>query len=195
MLKYALLAAACAVFSHALICPSALAQGREVNALDSMGNTGQLGDYGHSSWRGTETNKDYDHAAAPGNVQMAPEGWADFTSTQGVGSPNGPNIRYGTNAQFAGPGGSSGAATGAPFVGTYTAPANMALKAQGRNTLPPTRLSSFVKTSGMNDHAFGDEGTNGLPPYSSFSTLDCGVSSQCTTGHQSDCPSAWGYPN
>lgn len=169
------------------------------NALNSSGNTGKTGGYGHSSWRGTETNKDYDHSAAPGNIQMAPQGWADWTSTNGVGSPNGPDIRYGTTSQFAGPGGSSGAASSAPFAGTYTAPANMALKNMGRNTLPPTRLESFVRNSGFNDAIYGDEGENGLPPYFGFGEghrIERGINApELTTGHKIDAPSAWGYPH
>ena len=34
---------------------------------------------------------------------------------------------------------------------------------RGRNGLPPTRLDSFVKTSGYNFHIYGDEGVT-LPP-------------------------------
>lgn len=168
------------------------------NALDSMGNPGTQGGFGHSSWKGTETNKDYDHLAAPGNANLAPQGWADFTSTNGAGSLNGPDLR-GTFAQFSGPGGSSGAASSAPFAGTFTAPGNFALKNMGRSTLPPTRLESFVRNSGMNDAIYGDEGESGLPPYFGFGEghrIERGINSpELSTGHKSDAPSAWGYPH
>lgn len=168
------------------------------NALDSMGNTGKLGGFGHSSFKGTQTNKDYLLDSAPGNVQMGGQGWSDYSTTQGVGAPNGPNIRYGTTSAGAGPGGSSGAASSAPFAGTYTAPGNFALKQMGRNTLPPTRLESFVRNSGYNDAIYGDEGEDGLPPYFGFDgghTIESGMNApELTTGHKSDAPSAWGYP-
>ena len=184
--------AAFAVIASFFGATPALAQ----NALDSMANPGTQGGFGHSTWKGTETNKEYDHLAAPGNVP-GEQGWANFTSNNGAGSINGP-IFKGTAPQLSGPGGSSGAASSAPFAGTYTAPGNFALKNMGRNTLPPTRLESFVRNSGMNDAIYGDEGENGLPPYFGFSEghrIERGINApELTTGHKSDAPSAWGYP-
>ena len=57
--------------------------------------------------------------------------------------------------------------------------------------LPNTTLDSFVARSGYNDFIYGDEGTDGPPPYSSFGVIqDGGVSA--TTGHQDgSLPSAW----
>ena len=80
-----------------------------------------------------------------------------------------------------------------PVVGTFFAPNNLALqteKGPGGHKLPATRLDSFVFMSGFNDHIYGDEGTEGPPPYSSFSTIGSGGVT-ATTGHPSDAPSAW----
>ncbi|HEY9791886.1 MAG TPA: hypothetical protein V6D22_15885 [Candidatus Obscuribacterales bacterium] len=84
-------------------------------------------------------------------------------------------------------------ASGMPIPGTFIAPANLALQTQGAApVLPITNLDSFVAQSGYNDMIYGDEGTDGPPPYDSFETIGSGISSGAlTTGHQSDCPSAW----
>lgn len=168
------------------------------SAFNSTADTGTQGGYGHSSWRGTETPFDYQQQAAPGQAPLAPQGWADITNTQGASSPNGP-LLYGTPSYAAGPGGDSGAVSSAPYQGTYTAPGNLALMQMRRSTLPPTRLSSFVRDSGMNDAIYGDEGACGLPPYFGFHDghrIERGLSGSggLTTGHRSDAPSAWGYP-
>jgi hypothetical protein len=76
---------------------------------------------------------------------------------------------------------------------TYYAPSNIALqteKGAKAGKLPRTTFDSFVYNSGYNDHIYGDEGTEGPPPYSSFSTIGSGGVT-ATTGHPSDCPSAW----
>jgi hypothetical protein len=176
----------------------ALAQG----ALNSKANTGKMGGFGHSSWRGTETPFDYNQVPTSGYnggvSALAPQGWADYTNNQGAASPNGP-LLYGTPSFAAGPFGQSGAATGAPFAGTFAAPANMALRQIGRGTLPPTRLTSFIQDSGMSEAIYGDEGTDGPPPFEGFDEshrIERGMvtSGELTTGHKSDAPSAWGYP-
>ena len=76
---------------------------------------------------------------------------------------------------------------------TFYAPNNLAYQTEHNGKsgkLPATRLDSFVFTSGYNDHIYGDEGTDGPPPYSSFSTIGSGGVT-ATTGHPSDAPSAW----
>lgn len=167
------------------------------NALNSTANTGTQGGFGHSSWRGTETPWDYNQISSPGHSSLAPQGWADITNTQGAAAPNGP-ILFGTPGFAAGPGGQSGAPTSAPFQGTYAAPGNFALRQIGRGTLPPTRLESFVRMSGMSDAIYGDEGADGLPPYFGFDQshrIERGLGGTgLTTGHKSDAPEAWGYP-
>ena len=166
-------------------------------ALNSTADSGTQGGFGHSSWRFTETPWDYNQKGTPGKnggvYPLAPQGWADITNTQGAGTPNGPEL-FGTNSKGAGPNGQSGAVTSAPFQGTYAAPGNFALRQQGRMTLPPTELTSIVKDSGYSFSTYGDEGTNGPPPLSDFTTIDGGLSGGMTTGHPSDAPSAWGYP-
>lgn len=147
-----------------------------------------------TAWDSTADTGDAGHET---QTTQRLQGDSQYTSTQGAGSPGGPNLE-GTPSQGAGPGGSSGAATGAPFMGGFTAPANLALQAMGRKTLPPTRLESFVRNSGMNDAIYGDEGEMGLPPYFGFDPshyINTGINMpELTTGHKSDAPSAWGYP-
>lgn len=86
-----------------------------------------------------------------------------------------------------------------PFAGSYIAPGNLALQQMGATKLPPTRLDSFVAESGFNDHIYGDEGTDGPPPYESFekwNRIDAGIYADrdlgLTTNHGSVLPSAWG---
>lgn len=182
------------LISSALLMSPAMAQ---QNAMDSTAATGNSGDYGNSSWRTTETNLDYMHQDGQGNQELAPQGWSNFTNAQGSGSsPNAPFL-YGANSgdfSF-----NSGAATGAPIPGTFRAPGNLALKSQGLKDLPPTRLDSFVRNSGYNDRIYGDEGTEGPPPYFGFdsgSRIERGIfSGGLSTGHRSDAPSAWGWPH
>ncbi len=70
----------------------------------------------------------------------------------------------------------------------------------GWNGLPPTVMDSFVRNSGASaDLIYGDEGTDGPPPYSEFtqmhrieSGIHGGTAKGLTTGHRSNLPSAWG---
>ena len=166
------------------------------SALNSTASPGTQGGFGHSDWKGTQTPFNYNQLSSPGHSQLAPQGWADTTNAQGAGSPNGP-LLFGTPGFAAGPGGQSGAATAAPFQGTYAAPGSYALRQIGRGTLPPTQLTSLVQDSGMSDAIYGDEGTDGIPPYFGFDEshrIINGLPGTLTTGHQSDAPSAWGYP-
>ena len=69
----------------------------------------------------------------------------------------------------------------------------------GRNGLPPTRLDSFVKSSGYDFHIYGDEGVT-LPPMFEFtpgSRIQRGIertgsSAGLTTGHGSNLAPGWG---
>jgi hypothetical protein len=117
---------------------------------------------------------------------------SQITSSNGAGSPDGPDLPGASSGSFGGP---SGAANGAPILGSFAAPANLALRQIGMKSLPPTKLDSFVAQSGYNDMIYGDEGEYGPPPYDDFSTINSGIYSNLTTGHPSDAPSAWGYPN
>jgi hypothetical protein len=65
------------------------------------------------------------------------------------------------------------------------------------NGLPPTSLDSFVSNAGGSaELIYGDEGTDGLPPYYGFDPshrINAGItSSGLTTGHGSYLPDAWG---
>lgn len=86
-----------------------------------------------------------------------------------------------------------------PYVSSFVAPGNIALQQMGATVLPPTRLDSFVAESGYNDHIYGDEGTDGPPPYCCFekwNRIDAGIygdrDAGLTTNHGSVLPSAWG---
>lgn len=178
---------------------AALASAVPCQAQFALDSTAATGDLEHSSGRTTEVNSDYRHSPAQGNVPLAPQGWADMTNTQGVGSPNGPDLPGETS--FGGGGGGSGAASSAPLPGSFSAPGNLTLQHQKRygGKLPPTRLESFVRASGFNDKIYGDEGIY-LPPYFGFDTgsrIERGVESgmpDLTTDHRSALPEAWGFP-
>lgn len=69
----------------------------------------------------------------------------------------------------------------------------------GGRRLPKTTLDSFVRNAGgMADMIYGDEGADGLPPFFGFSEghrIQRGIhSGNLSTGHRSNLPSAWGYP-
>ncbi len=180
----------CSLFA---VCIPADAQ----SALNSTANTGKQG--GQSNGRSTQTNRDYRQVSSPGHHRTAAQGQTRYTSRQGAFSPNGPRL-WGTPSVIAGPWGQSGAVTGAPFAGTPIAPGNFAARQMGLIVLPPTQLTSLVRDSGMNDAIYGDEGTNGLPPYNGFDESHrieagmMGTGAGLTTGHRSDAPEAWGYP-
>jgi hypothetical protein len=152
----------------------------------------------------------HDTGPTPGNLNNINENPdADKTRTGGdgdarvggYGENNGIDIKpldLPGQASNGGPDGGvgSGAATGMPILGTFVAPNNLALRNNGWRRLPETRLDSFVKESGYNDMIYGDEGTDGPPPYDDFLYINDGITSGgLTTGHPSDAPSAWGWPN
>lgn len=68
------------------------------------------------------------------------------------------------------------------------------------NGLPPCTMDSFVRNAaGMADLIYGDEGTDGPPPFEEFTAIhriDTGIfgdtNKGLTTGHRSHLPSAWG---
>lgn len=68
----------------------------------------------------------------------------------------------------------------------------------GGRGLPPTRLDSFVRNAGGSaDQIYGDEGSDGIPPFFGFDDshyIGTGIQGNLTTGHRSGLPSAWGYP-
>jgi hypothetical protein len=68
----------------------------------------------------------------------------------------------------------------------------------GGGGLPPTKLDSFVMNAGGSaDQIYGDEGSDGIPPFFGFDDshyIGTGIHGNLTTGHRSGLPSAWGYP-
>jgi hypothetical protein len=69
----------------------------------------------------------------------------------------------------------------------------------GGRSLPKTTLDSFVRNAGGSaDQIYGDEGSDGIPPFFGFDSghrIEAGINSgQLTTGHRSNLPEAWGYP-
>ncbi len=83
-------------------------------------------------------------------------------------------------------------------IPTYLPPAGFGtLVNQG---LPQTNLDSFVaQAGGQAELIYGDEGTDGPPPYFEFTQdhyINTGIhDGGLTTGHASGLPSAWGWPN
>lgn len=69
----------------------------------------------------------------------------------------------------------------------------------GGRRLPVTTLDSFVRNSaGSADQIYGDESTDGPPPFFTFTEehrIERGIhSANLTTGHRSELPEAWGWP-
>lgn len=94
----------------------------------------------------------------------------------------------------------SPSASSSPQPGGGSAPGNIALKQQGKSTLPPTRLESFVKNSGMSDAIYGDEmdPQTMVSKYFSFDQshrIETGMNApDLTTNHRISGPSAWDFP-
>lgn len=90
------------------------------------------------------------------------------------------------------------------LAGLYCSPAQAQQQMASRpgliNGLPPATMDSFVYEAGPHaEHIYGDEGTNGLPPYQGFSAahrINAGIMDQrdagLTTGHGSFMPKAFG---
>jgi hypothetical protein len=82
-----------------------------------------------------------------------------------------------------------------PYGRSKVAPANLALRAVGKNVLPPTRLTSFIAESGMDDDIYGHEGDIKNTSYSPISSgFDPQTDAGLTTGHPSDAPSVYAFP-
>lgn len=163
-------------------------------------SAGDPGDVGRTSAPTNTATEILDTPGINGGHQdLTGTPWSDTTNTQGAGAPNGPKL-FGTNSYEARPGvvGDSGAATGAPFPGSYIAPANIALYNQFHGTkkeLPPTRIGSFVHDSEYANDIYGNESSHGPPRLNNFSPIDTGINSDdLSTGHKSDAPSASGTP-
>jgi len=94
----------------------------------------------------------------------------------------------------------SAAAVAQAAAAAAQAAALNAARPQMYNGLPPTSLDSFVSNAGGSaELIYGDEGTDGLPPYYGFDAshrINAGITGQAaaglTTGHSSYLPDAWG---
>lgn len=147
-------------------------------------------------------------ALVAATVSMMPSAFAqngidalDSTADTGQmgGFDNGP-----TEGNFNGGSGSTGnqnlglpeVASGAPLMRGGPAPGNLALKQLGKKTLPPTRLTGFVKRGG--DAVFGGD-RELLPEYFTFQQFNRIEQSMqqmpdLTTKHRINSPSAWDFP-
>ncbi len=158
----------------------------------AQGDTGGAHNNGPSNY-----NASYEKVDSPGHSCLGSYNEGVKTNSQGAGAPNGPNLQ-GAPGMAGFVAGASGAAMSGPIMGGFDAPGNLALKAMGMRSLPQTRLDSFVAQSGWRDAIYGDEGTDGPPPYMAFPWfrhIEAGITSdKLTTGHKSDAPMAWDYP-
>jgi hypothetical protein len=85
-------------------------------------------------------------------------------------------------------------------AGMNLARAGAAILSSHGGGLPPTSMDSFVQQAGgMADLIYGDEGTDGLPPYYEFDQthrINAGIfgvdNAGLTTNHGSVLPNAWG---
>jgi hypothetical protein len=86
-------------------------------------------------------------------------------------------------------------ASSMPVKGTYVAKANLALRAVGRTTLPPTRLTSFVEESGKAEDIYGHEGEVNNDRYASIETGFHGqTAAGLTTGQHYSVPQVSTFP-
>jgi hypothetical protein len=111
---------------------------------------------------------------------------------------------YTTYATGEGPQGESHVASSATSKqignGINIARTGTALLSPHGGGLPPTSMDSFVfEAGGMADLIYGDEGTDGLPPYYEFDQthrINAGIfgvdNAGLTTNHGSVLPNAWG---
>lgn len=87
------------------------------------------------------------------------------------------------------------AATGMPYAGTNIAPANLALRAQGKFALPPTCLDSFVMSSGLREDIYGMDGETKNKVYSSIeSGFNGRTAAELTTGQRAAVPQVSTFP-
>ncbi len=109
---------------------------------------------------------------------------------------------YGNGTDFTGEGAQGSGGTysyptdtqTAVFVPTYLGRLTPQIGISGSNGLPPCRMDSFVRNAGaMADLIYGDEGTDGPPPYYGFTDIhriEAGIFGDTrqglTTGHRSE---------
>lgn len=200
------LAAFAFLYSVAISIPAAYAEAGE-NPWGDYGSANTGSDDGRYTYktgsaRAYAAGRGYDieQPGGTGPAAWGEQGWGERTKSNGaIGGANdyGPRLR-GASSDASGiplPG-FSGAATGAPILGTKYVLSNMAMaveKGIGAGKLPKVELDSFVYralNSGQAERIYGDEGTQGPPPLSDFAVIQSG-GVRATTGHPSKAPSAW----
>jgi hypothetical protein len=183
MLMKTLLAVVAAL---AITAPAALADDLGFGWQDSAPVNAQQGDVSHDSGK-TDTKNFYQQETNPANSYGVQGGRVQqpvHKSSQTVHGgiqDNLPDLPEVTSGSVV-PGGGFAPGSLAYMVEHHTGVGG---------ALPKTTLDSFVARSGYNDFIYGDEGTEGPPPYSSFGTIGSG-GVQATTGHSGGgLPSAW----
>ncbi|HEY9715165.1 MAG TPA: hypothetical protein V6C72_16970 [Chroococcales cyanobacterium] len=150
--------------------------------------------------------------ASPSFAQAAGESWGfDLSSAA-------PPVVFGVGAGGAGNGSvaapplgiaSAVAASSAPTGRQSTVPAwkqtnpqppqaMLSTLSNHGGRLPQTSMDSFVMDAGGSaELIYGDEGDTSIPPYFNFTDehhINAGIHSNLTTGHASNLPEAWGFP-
>lgn len=161
-------------------------------------------------WPDYDSTNDYSRVASWRNdrsprhdnpVNAWPDAYREsaLTNSQSVGSSQAIHVPVAGHGGHDGRG-DSGTVSSAPRRGEYDAPGNLALRQMGWNKLPKTRLDSFVRNAGAQaETIYGNEGTNGPPPFKGFDTshrINAGIlddrAQGLTTKHGWYAPNAWG---
>ena len=168
------------VATFVLVSP-AMAQGAP-GWTDSAPVDGQAGDIrNNSGWTDSPQNNFYQQDPTPGRlmdnpIQHQQRGEANKTADANGGQSA---ASIGLNAFTT---------AGTVVAGSYLCPGCLTKNGQ---SLKKATLDSFVARSGYNDFIYGDEGTEGPPPYSFFGVIQQGGVS-ATTGHGGGgLPSSW----
>lgn len=181
-----------AAFLAVTFTSPALAQAMPFGIGAPVGSAGAAGDSRHET---LTTNTWADYGAQPVEnhpVSQERKNYRTGKQSQGFGG------------SYAGGALLDSANSSAPFLNSYKAPGNFALRQQNKSSLPPTVLDSFVLESDLDPHIYGDEGYMGPPPYEGFPEnfrIEWGIQKHgptnvdLTTGHRDyNLPDAWGYP-
>ncbi|MBX9685074.1 MAG: hypothetical protein K2X27_00155, partial [Candidatus Obscuribacterales bacterium] len=125
-----------------------------------------------------------------GAANAADSPWADFSVASNVVVQAVDQYAYYQDASYKP--NLSPSVSSMPAPNSYYAPSNLALRAVKRNTLPPTKLDSFVTQSGKRDDIYGMEGRIENTKYSPIgSGFDPVTADGLTTGQESNAPSVY----
>lgn len=157
---------------------------------DSAPVDGQKGDIrNNSGWTDDASHNFYQQETVPANSLNGGEGrlMDNTTQHQQRGQASITNDRNGGQSA-AHLGFNQWTTAGTVIAGSYLCPGCLTKNGQ---TLKKATLDSFVARSGYNDFIYGDEGTEGPPPYSFFGVIQQG-GVHATTGHgDHGLPSSW----